>query len=57
MSKKLTETNPYLRNPTMRRKGLWISAKTSSAIEGIHRPFAREGSPAIDTKKPTKSPR
>ena len=44
MSKKLSESNPYLRDPEIRKKSLWISVKSSSAIEGIHHPFAKDGS-------------
>jgi hypothetical protein len=40
MSKKLSTSNSYLRDPLVRRKALYASAKTSSAIEGIHKPFA-----------------
>lgn len=42
MSKTLSETNPYLRDPEMRKKSLWISVKSSSAIEGIHHPFSKD---------------
>jgi hypothetical protein len=43
MSTKLSASNPYLRDPAVRKRALWISAKTSSAIEGIHKPFATPG--------------
>ena len=38
----LKESNPYLRNHTVaaRKAALRISAKTSSAVEGIRAPFA-----------------
>jgi hypothetical protein len=36
---KLPKSNPYLRSATQAKSGLWISAKTSSAVEGIRRPF------------------
>jgi hypothetical protein len=38
----LKESNPYLRSRTeaTRKAALRISAKTSSAVEGIHAPFA-----------------
>lgn len=39
MSQKLSASNAYLRDPETRKEGLWLSAKTSSAIEGIRRPF------------------
>lgn len=38
-STKLSQTNPYLRDPAMRERGLFISVSSSSAIEGIHAPF------------------
>ena len=38
-STKLSHTNPYLRDPAMRKRGLLISVASSSAIEGIHAPF------------------
>lgn len=41
MKSKLSSSNPYLRDPIVRKEGLWISAKTSSAVEGIHEPFAK----------------
>ena len=41
MGSKLSDVNPYLRDPAIRKEGLWVSAKTSSAIEGIREPFAK----------------
>lgn len=41
MSKSLLETNPYLRDPATRRAGLRVSAASSSAVEGIYRPFSK----------------
>jgi hypothetical protein len=40
MGKKLSVSNRYLRDPEERREGLWVSAKTSSAVEGIRQPFS-----------------
>jgi len=37
--KTLAETNPYLRDPEMRKRLQFNSAKTSSAVEGIRAPF------------------
>jgi hypothetical protein len=37
--KTLAETNPYLRDPEVRKRLLFNSAKTSSAVEGIRAPF------------------
>jgi hypothetical protein len=38
--KTLAQSNPYLRSAKTREKALYISVKTSSAIEGIRVPFA-----------------
>lgn len=37
---KLAKSNPFLRSTARADALLWISAKTSSAIEGIRQPFA-----------------
>ncbi len=39
MSSKLSTVNPYLRDPVARRRGVFASVASSSAIEGIHAPF------------------
>jgi len=36
----LKQANPFLKSASARAKALWISAQTSSAVEGIRRPFA-----------------
>ncbi len=41
MNKMLAASNAYLRDPAVRKKGLWLSAKTSSAVEGIRAPFSK----------------
>jgi len=41
-SMKLSKSNRFLRSPTAAASGLWVSAKTSSAVEGIRQPFAAE---------------
>jgi len=51
MGSKLSETNPYLRDPAIRKEGLWVSAKTSSAIEGIREPFAKRSVSAVYRKR------
>jgi hypothetical protein len=38
--KALLQTNPYPRSAKAREKALYVSVKTSSAIEGIRAPFA-----------------
>jgi hypothetical protein len=40
MKNRLSDVNPYLRDPAVRKEGLWVSAKSSSAVEGILEPFA-----------------
>jgi hypothetical protein len=39
MSSKLSTANPYLRDPVARRRSVFASVASSSAIEGIHAPF------------------
>jgi len=50
-NKSLKETNPYLKNPVTREKGLWSTVSTSSAIENVH--VAKEK--VILPHKPAKS--
>ena len=45
---KLTKSNRFLHSPTAAASALWVSAKTSSAVEGIRQPFAA-GSFALKT--------
>jgi hypothetical protein len=52
-SKKLTDTNPYLRDPVERARLIFRSVASSSAIEGIHHPFR----PASKSQKRTKTAR
>ncbi len=40
MAATLLQQNPYLRDPTKRRAALRVSAASSSAVEGIRKPFA-----------------
>ena len=47
MSKKLSVANPYLRDPVVRKESLWVSAKTSSAVEGIRQPFSKDAPPTV----------
>ena len=51
MGSKLSDVNPYLRDPKVREEGLWVSAKTSSAIEGIHEPFSKRNTAAVSRKR------
>ena len=41
MSTKLSSLNPYLRDPTVRKRTVMRSVLTSSAIEGIRGAFKR----------------
>jgi hypothetical protein len=36
---KLSQSNRFLRSPKAAASALWMSAKTSSAVEGIRQPF------------------
>jgi hypothetical protein len=60
-TKSLKETNPYLKTPATREKGLWSSVSSSSAIESVH--VSREkvtGTtviPAHKSEESEKSPR
>ena len=47
MKSKLSDVNPYLSDPATRREGLWVSAKTSSAVEGIREPFAKRAGASV----------
>jgi hypothetical protein len=39
---KLGQSNPYLKSAAARKAALRISAQTSSAVEGIRAPFAKD---------------
>lgn len=52
MSTKLSSTNPYLRDPTLRQRMVLKSVATSSAIEGIHAPFRKAAGSASGKKAP-----
>lgn len=41
-TKPLIETNPYLRDPSQRKKLLYSTAVSSTAIEGVHVAVAKE---------------
>jgi hypothetical protein len=41
MPKSLADTNPYLLDPKIREAALRRSAASSSAVDGIRRPFQR----------------
>ena len=46
VSKKLSDANPYLRDPALRDRLVFKSVASSSAIEGISAPFKRMSSGA-----------
>jgi hypothetical protein len=50
VSKSLLATNPYLRDPEARRAALEVSAASSSAVEGIRKPFAKRDSDTASAK-------
>lgn len=48
MAKTLLQQNPWLRNDKQRTAAFRISAASSSAVEGIRRPFAETVTPFSD---------
>ena len=48
MAKTLLQQNPWLRNDQQRTAAFRISAASSSAVEGIRRPFAATVTPSPD---------
>lgn len=57
MPKSLLTTNPFLRDPKVRRVALEVSAASSSAVEGIRKPFAKRdnGTTAASSPAPRKA--
>jgi hypothetical protein len=55
MATSLLQQNPWLRDPIKREAALRVSAASSSAIEGIRKPFAVSAKPTIKSRKPAKS--
>lgn len=49
---KLLESNPYLRDPATRARALRIAAASSSAVEGIRKPYAVASLKAPARKNP-----
>lgn len=49
MAATLLQQNPYLRNPKTREESIRVAVSTSSAVEGIRKPFAA-------SKKPVTAP-
>lgn len=45
MAAKLLSSNPYLRDPVTRQKSVRQAVASSSAVEGIRRPFASTKAP------------
>lgn len=54
MSKSLLTTNPFLSDPKVRRTALRVSAASSSAVEGIRKPFAKAGNYKVVGTKPAR---
>ena len=54
MCPKLTDTNPYLRDPIERSRLVLRSVAGSSAIEGIHHPFKKPTSKSRKRNKTAK---
>lgn len=54
MSKSLLTTNPYLRDPKTRWTALRVSAASSSAVEGIRKPFAKSGDYKVVGARPVR---
>lgn len=48
MAKTLLQQNPWLRNDKQRKIAFHNSAASSSAVEGIRRPFAATVTPSSD---------
>jgi hypothetical protein len=46
----LSQSNPHLKSPAKRKAALRRSARTSSAVEGIRAPFAKQVKPPKDVK-------
>lgn len=55
MSRKLLNTNPYLRDPVQRERSVLKSVASSSAIEGIRAPFRDSASGSFLSPKSGKS--
>lgn len=55
MGAKLSTTNPYLRDPTVRKRMVFRSVASSSAIEGIHAPFRQLSRRMAEGGKPPKA--
>jgi hypothetical protein len=45
----LKKSNPHLKTAAARKAALLVSAKTSSAVEGIRAPFARASKAGVPT--------
>jgi hypothetical protein len=55
MSRKLINTNPWLRDPVQRERSVLKSVASSSAIEGIRAPFRDLATETVAFRKPRKS--
>lgn len=58
MATTLLQQNPYLRNPRTREESIRVAVATSSAVEGIRKPFAAgKNAVTTPTRKAVKSGR
>lgn len=55
MGSKLSTVNPYLRDPIVRKRTVFTSVSSSSAIEGIRAPF-KQLETQVSTAESGKSP-
>ena len=55
MGSKLSAVNPYLRDPIVRKRTVFTSVSSSSAIEGIRAPF-KQLETQVSTPESGKSP-
>lgn len=53
MAATLLQQNPYLRDPKTREESIRVAVSTSSAVEGIRKPFAAGKKPVTTTARKT----
>lgn len=54
MSRKLINTNPWLRDPVQRERSVLKSVASSSAIDGIRAPFRDLAAETVASRNPGK---
>lgn len=50
----LIQQNPWLRDPIFRERALQVAAASSSAVEGIRKPYSKGSEISGDQRKPRK---